>query len=1029
MSLLMPGRVRNEGIALYEANQVADVMESSQGYEAQVQGQIVHFALDDQLTTCTCEMFAKKGYCPHIAALEYYFKQDDKGKHLLEEEKEHQAEVASLHPRLEFGTVFLNQVLSDATDRSYQLSVQGEYSSYEETILWSLYLTRLPNARPYVVRDVYSFLQIVASQDFYQIGKRYYEPLRLELFDRTSQDLLAFLSRLFLVDGMDRQQQPFLHNMGRRFSLPVAVFEEGLTIFEQLHDFEMHLPEKETRAVVVPLTDDAELFTFDVQVEDQSIVMTIKENKALSLYGGAYLFSNGYFYQVSQEQAQLIRQLRTLSLDEADDRKLYLSLDEQTRLAQLLVDLRTIGKVQAPDSFSSRDFKVTFAFDWQETNRLTLAVLYDYDGYVVKDAVTYANLPFASHLHHEQSINRLLKRHGFSQRFAQDRLLTSPDALYRFFSQEVPDFKRYGEVTLSESLESQRDITQLQLDVSTQANLLDISFDFSGVAESDVDQAMEALLNQEDYYLANNGRLVVFDEETKALSQSLQLLRQGNRKQNGHIAVNALAAVQLAEQLETSDAVRFSVDFERLAHDLRHPEDFPLPDLTVQATLRDYQKDGVRWLAMLESHGFGGILADDMGLGKTLQTISFLTSQIKPGERALILAPSSLVYNWRDEFAKFSPQTSIAVAYGPKKERLDTLSGTATVIITSYASFRQDADAYHKVRFAYLILDEAQVLKNAQTKTAHLLRDFASDHCFALSGTPIENHLSEIWSIFQIVLPGLLPSKKVFNSLSPEEVARMIGPFVLRRRKEEVLPELPDLTEMVYTNELSEEQKTLYLAQLRQIQERVRHLDDANMNHQRIEILSGITRLRQICDTPALFTDFKGMSGKLESLATLLEQLKENGHRVLLFSQFKGMLEAVEQLMAQRGMSSYLLTGSTPAHERQAMTKAYNMGSRDNFLISLKAGGVGLNLTGADTVILIDLWWNPAVEMQAISRAHRLGQKQKVDVYRLITRGTIEERILELQEGKRELASLVLDNNSHRGGLTNDDIRHILGLD
>ncbi|KXT75546.1 DEAD/DEAH box helicase [Streptococcus sp. DD12] len=1029
MSLLMPGRVRNEGIALYEANQVADVMETSQGYEAQVEGQVVHYALNDQLTACTCELFAQKGYCPHIAALEYYFKQDDEGKHLLEEEKIQQEEAASLHPRLAFGTVFLNQVLSDATDRSYQLSVQGEYSSYEETILWSLYLTRLPNARPYVVRDVYSFLQTVAARDSYQIGKRYYEPLRLELFDRTSQDVLAFLSRLFLVDGTDRHQQPFLHNMGRRFSLPVTAFEEGLTLFEQLHGFVMHLPEKETRAIVIPLTAESGLFSFAVQVQDQSILMTMQEEKALVLYGGAYLFYKGNFYQVTQEQAQLIRQLRTLSLDEADRRSLYVSLDEQTRLAQLLVDLRTIGKVEAPDSFSSRDFKVTFAFDWQANDRLTLAVLYDYDGYMVRDAYTYANLPFASHLHHEQSINRLLKRHGFSQRFAQDKPLASPEALYQFFSQEVPDFERYGEVTLSENLINQRDITQLQLDVSTQANLLDISFDFSGVAEADVDLAMEALLNQEDYYLGNNGRLVVFDEETKALSKSLQVLRQGSQVKDGHMAVNALAAVQLADQLEASDAVRFSVDFERLAHDLRHPEDFPLPDLTVQATLRDYQKDGVRWLAMLESHGFGGILADDMGLGKTLQTISFLTSQIKTGERALILAPSSLVYNWRDEFAKFSPQTSVAVAYGPKKERLAVLKSSATVVITSYASFRQDAEDYQNEHFTYLILDEAQALKNAQTKTAHLLRDFASDHCFALSGTPIENHLSEIWSIFQIVLPGLLPSKKAFNNLTAEEVGRMIGPFVLRRRKEEVLPELPDLTEMVYTNELTEEQKTLYLAQLRQIQDRIRQLNDADMSQQRIEILSGITRLRQICDTPALFTDFKGASGKLESLDTLLEQLKENGHRVLLFSQFKGMLEAVGELMAKKGITSYQLTGSTPAHERQAMTKAYNMGSRDNFLISLKAGGVGLNLTGADTVILIDLWWNPAVEMQAISRAHRLGQKQKVDVYRLITRGTIEERILELQEGKRELASLVLDTNNQRGGLTNEDIRHILGLD
>lgn len=319
-------------------------------------------------------------------------------------------------------------------------------------------------------------------------------------------------------------------------------------------------------------------------------------------------------------------------------------------------------------------------------------------------------------------------------------------------------------------------------------------------------------------------------------------------------------------------------------------------------------------------------------------------------------------------------------------------------------------------------------MKNAQTKIAHSLRSFEVKNCFALSGTPIENKLLEIWSIFQIILPGLLPGKKEFLKLNPKQVARYIKPFVMRRRKEEVLPELPDLIEMNYPNEMTDSQKVIYLAQLRQIQESIQHSSDADLNRRKIEILSGITRLRQICDTPRLFMDYDGESGKLESLRQLLTQIKENGHRALIFSQFRGMLDIAEREMVAMGLTTYKITGSTPANERHEMTRAFNAGSKDAFLISLKAGGVGLNLTGADTVVLIDLWWNPAVEMQAISRAHRLGQKENVEVYRLITRGTIEEKILEMQETKKHLVTTVLDGNETHASMSVDDIREILGV-
>ena len=589
-------------------------------------------------------------------------------------------------------------------------------------------------------------------------------------------------------------------------------------------------------------------------------------------------------------------------------------------------------------------------------------------------------------------------------------------------------FRFLGRVEISPSLLALYQVEKPKIAIETKGSLLEIGFDFANIDPAEVDDALSALFESSDYFVSQSGKVLVFDEETKKVSQTLQKLRAKKLK-GGQIRTNRLAALQLTDILEDQENVSFSEGFRQLAYDLRHPEEFQLPSLQVEAELRDYQELGVKWLSMLNHYGFGGILADDMGLGKTLQTIAFLTAVLKESKNALILAPSSLVYNWQDEFGKFAPHLDIAVVYGPKPLRDNLIAEKHQVMITSYASFRQDVEEYGRLSFDYLILDEAQVMKNDRTKIAQHLRNFEVKNTFALSGTPIENHMGELWSIFQIVLPGLLPAKKEFLKMPADLVARYVQPFIMRRKKEDVLQELPDLTEVIYRNDLQDSQKAIYLAQLQQMQERVRSATDEELNRDKIEILSGLMRLRQICDTPALFLeDYQGDSGKLDSLRELLEQIHSSNHRVLIFSQFRGMLDLIEQELQSLEMESFKITGSTPAKDRQEMTTAFNDGQKDAFLISLKAGGVGLNLTGADTVILVDLWWNPAVEAQAIGRAHRMGQERNVEVYRLITRGTIEEKIQELQESKKNLISTILDGTESRSSLTLADIREILGI-
>ncbi|WP_342571148.1 DEAD/DEAH box helicase [Paenibacillus sp. FSL R5-0749] len=397
----------------------------------------------------------------------------------------------------------------------------------------------------------------------------------------------------------------------------------------------------------------------------------------------------------------------------------------------------------------------------------------------------------------------------------------------------------------------------------------------------------------------------------------------------------------------------------------------------------------------------------------------------------LVVAPASLTYNWANEFARFAPHLNVLIAAGQKEERANMLSGMdeVDVIVTSYPLLRRDLDTYLGRTFHTLILDEAQAIKNASSQTAQAVKQIQAPRRFALTGTPVENSLDELWSIFEAVFPGLFPSYRRFRDLPPERISRMVRPFILRRLKKDVLEELPDRIETVQRSELTVEQKKLYAAYLSQLQDEAsKDMEDNGFQKNRIKILAGITRLRQLCCHPALFVEgYQGDSGKMEQLLETVEDCLAAGKRILIFSQFASMLNLIRQTLAAQGKNLFYLDGQTPAQSRVEMCHRFNEGEAELFLISLKAGGTGLNLTGADTVILYDLWWNPAVEEQAIGRAHRMGQKQVVQVIRLVTEGTIEEKILELQQRKKDLIAEVIEPGD--GGsttLSEQDIRELL---
>jgi SNF2 family DNA or RNA helicase len=459
--------------------------------------------------------------------------------------------------------------------------------------------------------------------------------------------------------------------------------------------------------------------------------------------------------------------------------------------------------------------------------------------------------------------------------------------------------------------------------------------------------------------------------------------------------------------------------------------------------MRKYQTVGFRWLKTLDAYQFGGILADDMGLGKTLQVISVLLSakQEKQKGTSLIVSPASLVYNWQEEFSRFAPEIRTAVLSGAQSARAELLHHYEEydVMITSYDLLKRDIGEYEDKQFLYQVLDEAQYIKNHTTAVAKAVKCINSKTKYALTGTPIENRLSELWSIFDYLMPGFLygyenfrkeleiPITKNKEEEASNRLKRMISPFILRRLKQDVLTDLPEKLEEIHYAKFESKQQKLYDGQVVHMKEMLAKQSGSDFAQNKIQILAELTKLRQICCDPSLlFENFDGDSSKRQACLELVKSAIEGEHRMLVFSQFTSMLSLLEEDLTKEGIAYYKITGSTSKEERIRLVKKFNEGDVPVFLISLKAGGTGLNLVGADVVIHYDPWWNQAVQNQATDRAHRIGQEKVVTVYKLIAKGTIEEKIVKLQENKKNLADEIL--SGEHGGLAQLSKEELLEL-
>lgn len=708
-------------------------------------------------------------------------------------------------------------------------------------------------------------------------------------------------------------------------------------------------------------------------------------------------------------------------------------------LSELLDVVKLKGDTDSLKQFAPDELRVNLYLDSPLQNAVTACVKYQYGDMEIDayDPGQKQDVPVARDERKERRVQLVIDKYFRNYDMQQKFLFIQGDdeLLYHFLTEGTEEISKLGEVFLSDRFRnmSVRRPPQIAVGVRLESDLLHLEIDTKELPLNEVMDALQRYRQKRKFYRMKDGSFLKLDDaDFSELAELVEGLGISEKNlSEGEVSIPKYRALHLDYLLKNSDHITFerNGNFKSLVKNMKAIEDseFSVPE-SLAPIMRNYQKAGFRWLMTMDNCGFSGILADDMGLGKTLQIISMILSKKEEGLdcSTLVVCPASLVLNWQNEISKYAPVLNSVAVISTQAERGALLKRMEEfdVLITSYELLKRDIESYREKVFRYHIVDEAQYIKNHGTQNAKAVKAVRSKQRFALTGTPIENRLSELWSIFDFLMPDYLYTYKKFKDSyetaivkngDKEKVTllnRQITPFVLRRMKANVLKELPDKVESVIYAQMEGEQKRLYLANLARAKADIGNkITEGGFENNKIMILALLTRLRQLCCHPSLcYEDYKEKSAKLEACIELMKEAVSGGHKVLLFSQFTTMLETIEKRLKAEGLSYYMLTGATPKSKRIELVDRFNADETQVFLISLKAGGTGLNLTGADIVIHFDPWWNVAAQNQATDRTHRIGQRNSVQVYKLIEKGTLEEKILKLQEIKKDLADTVVSD-------------------
>ena len=982
-------------------------------------------------------MDGEKLACEHIAATYYKYINMLECNKIDYPNLEVLAEQEKYNKGLELLERLGSSIVSNRELVNIEISlIEKDYNSYQASF-------KVGNKKLYVVKNIFEFIKAMDNKSQLGFGKGFVYDGSIHKFSKEDMKIIDFIREYANIsEALNEGSNQgygfgyYGYNRGNSARLiknkvMILVGPALKRFLELASDKTINMEATYFKGKTNIIMDNIPL-SLSLKEENDNIILEKNGEfpRELIRNSGVFLYDEKIYIPTDDQKEQLLPFVNIFS---RDDSAIFKKAQAEKVFTTLVPAIKAIANELVvneaiEEKVTSEELELEFYFDRDRTSSWCMVkckygnevfdMLQGYKGekYLIRD------------LKKENDVINSLSNFKFYIDKDKFKFTGDDEELYNFLFKGIESLSSIGEVYYSDRFKEQKVYKSgaISAAVGEKGGFLEFSFDIDQVDPNEFNNILKAFRSNRKFYKLKNDSFISLEEkETQGFLELLDNILGDKKLKGNKFEISKNKAIYLSDTIRDKNLNFINgnevVDNIKESFATLDKVDYKLPE-ELKATLREYQITGFNWFKTVNHYGFGGILADEMGLGKTVQTIAFLLSE--KGKKSLIVTPTSLIYNWKNEFEKFAPTMKVCTLHGTKEERTELFEKVEEydVILTTYGTLRNDFERYEELAFDYCIIDEGQNIKNPLAQSSEAVKEVKAKVKFALTGTPIENNLMELWSIFDFVMPGYLYNKSRFqekfigakDDRAIAELKKLIRPFVLRRLKINVMKELPDKIEKKFFVEMTEEQKKVYSTFVKDIQEKMENQD---FSKDKITVFSYLTKLRQLCLDPSIIVDgYIGGSAKIDVALDIIKENIESNNKILLFSQFTSVLANIKEVLDHNNIGYYYLDGQTKASNRVNMVNSFNSDKEKKvFLISLKAGGTGLNLTSANIVVHFDPWWNPAIEDQATDRAHRIGQKNIVEVIKLISQGTVEEKIITMQESKKELINQVMEGDFKEG--------------
>lgn len=1015
--------------------------------------------------SCTCPDYEKHyGSCKHIVATmqellsnKEYIRifagiQEKETSYLTETQKRKLTENSRIFKQLIqtfYGEDSEEEIKQEVSANTIHIEPKIIYNSYNKTIKLEI---KIGEKQLYKIKKFSEFYENMLQHEYYTYGQKLAFTHTKEAFTKEDLPMLEYILKYSEIIKYANESSSEYGYYGRTLSDNyITISNTGIDeLFEVLKEKSVNFQKDGYDGKIIFLPNEPHI---EFKLKEKNKKYYLEPN--IDIYNYDIIFGKEYIYilmenilyrcskEFQETTLKLLEVFRKnfitqMEIQEEDLPKLFSIVFPKVKKIMEIEGLEQ----EKIEKYIPKELAVKVYLDYDANNYITADLQFIYSDKSF-NPISEEPEQLARDYLKENEIVEMFRKDKFLLDSAHNRLiLVNEDAIYHFLSERIEEYMEKFEVLATENFK-QKEIKQPHigtLGVKIENDLLKIDFSQIEFDINELQEIMEKYKLKKKFFRLKDGSYLNLEENNTM--NFIQNITEGieieyNKIKDGELSIPAYRTMYLEKALKNLEGanIQKNSEYKKMVEKIEEKNvntEIELPK-GLNATLRNYQKVGYQWLKVLDEYQFGGILADDMGLGKTLQLLSVVQSYVEKEENpkpSIVVCPSSLTLNWKNEAEKFTKDLNVIAIQGSSEQRKNRIESIPKyqLVITSYDLLKRDIELYKEAdyTFKYIIADEAQYIKNNNTQNAKAIKEIKAKTKYALTGTPIENSLSELWSIFDFIMPGYLFGYRKFKELYEMPIVKdndkkamnklkmLIEPFILRRIKTEVLTELPDKTITVLNNEMQDEQEKIYMSFMQSAkQEAENEIKMNGFERSQIRILALLMRLRQICCHPSLFIDnYKGESSKLNQCMEVIKDGVSAGHKILLFSGYTAMFPIIEKELKKENIEYFKLTGQTKVAERINLVEEFNKNENIKiFLISLKAGGTGLNLTGADMVIHYDPWWNLSAENQATDRTYRIGQKRNVQVYKLITKNSIEERIYELQQKKAALIDNMLSTN------------------